>query len=410
MDAPLVVRRGRPVHRGPHERMAEAHLGAELDQAGRLRRSRRVAVDPERGGRLPHQQRIAHRLGRRDQEQEPRRRRQLRQALLEALLDAAGQRRPAVQPQPARQLGGRQAAWQLQQRQRIAARLGHDPIAHPLVERTRHHGLQQRPRITVVEPADHELRQPLEMPLPGRLAHGEDQPDRLGPQTARHEGQRLRRGAVEPLRVVHDADQRSLLGHVRQQAQDRQADEEPIRRVAVAHAERRAERLALRAWKALQAIRRTARRADAARRTRAPSPTRRPPPVRCRSRTRAAPDSRAARSCRRRPRRAAPAPGSDPRAHSPPAHPAPRTRCAGRATAAHELDMATRRGYVRPGLLATASTDQGLSLARCERRTSRLEDAHQPLKEIPCARLRPTPAAPVTRDSTPRGWRCCSSS
>ena len=254
MDAPAVLRRGRPVDRGPHERMAEAHLGAELDQARRRRRGRRAALDPERGGRLPHQQRIAHRLGRRDQEQEPRRRRQLRQPLLEALLDAAGQRRPAVQPEPARQLGGRPAARQLQQRQRVAARLGHDPIAHPLVERTRHHGLQQRLRITVVQPADDELRQPLEMPLAGRLAHGEDQPDRLGPQTARHERQRLRRRAVEPLRIVHDADQRPLLRHVGQQAQDRQADEEAIRRVAVAQAERRAERLALRAGKALQAI------------------------------------------------------------------------------------------------------------------------------------------------------------
>ena len=163
-------------------------------------------------------------------------------------------RRPAVQPEPARQLGGRPAAWQLEQRQRIAARLGHDPIAHPLVERTRHHGLQQRLRITVGQPTDHELRQTLEMPLAGRLAHREHQPDRLRPQTARHERQRLRRRAVEPLRIVDDADQRPLLRRVRQQAQDRQADEEAIRGVALAQTERGAERLALRAGEAVQAI------------------------------------------------------------------------------------------------------------------------------------------------------------
>ena len=92
------------------------------------------------------------------------------------------------------------------------------------------------------------------MPLAARLAHGEDQPDRLRPETARDEGQRLRRGRVEPLRVVHDADQRPLLRDVGQQAQDRQADEEPIRRVAVAQTERGAERVALRAGKALEAI------------------------------------------------------------------------------------------------------------------------------------------------------------
>ena len=92
------------------------------------------------------------------------------------------------------------------------------------------------------------------MPLAARLAHGEDQPDRLRPQAARDEGQRLRRGRVEPLRVVHDADKRSLFRDVRQQTQNRQADDEPIRRVAVAQTERGAKRIALRTGKALQAI------------------------------------------------------------------------------------------------------------------------------------------------------------
>ena len=92
------------------------------------------------------------------------------------------------------------------------------------------------------------------MPRGGRPADGEDQPDRLGPQTTRHERQRLRRGRVEPLRVVDEADQRPLLGHVGQQAEDGQADEEPIRGIAVAQTERGAERFALRAGKALHAI------------------------------------------------------------------------------------------------------------------------------------------------------------
>ena len=254
VDAPADLRRGRSVHRGPHQRMAEAHLGAELDQLRVGGRGARACVDPQRGGRLPQQERITHRLGRRDQEQKPRRRRQVRQALLEPLLDAAGQRRPAVQPEPARQLGGCAAARQLQQRQRVAVRLGHDPIADALVERTRHHGLQQCVRITVLQPADEKFREPLEMRLAGRLAHGEDQPDRLGPQTARHERERLRRRPVEPLRIVHDADQRPVLRRVGQQAQGRQADEEPIRGVAVTQPERRAQRVALRAGKALEAI------------------------------------------------------------------------------------------------------------------------------------------------------------
>ena len=66
-------------------------------------------------------------------------------------------------------------------------------------------------RITVIQPADGELREPLEMPLVARLAHGEDQPDRLHAETAPNERQREHRGQVEPLRVVHDADKRSVL-------------------------------------------------------------------------------------------------------------------------------------------------------------------------------------------------------
>ncbi len=66
-----------------------------------------------------------------------------------------------------------------------------------------------------------------------------------------------------------------------------------------------------------------------------PSPTRLPSPWQCRTRTRAAPDTpNNASSCRRRPPRATPAPGSDHCAHSPPAHPTPRTRCDGQAAAA----------------------------------------------------------------------------
>ena len=52
------------VHRRAHERMPEAHLGAELDQAGRARRGCRVRPDAERGRCAPHDHRVPHRLGR----------------------------------------------------------------------------------------------------------------------------------------------------------------------------------------------------------------------------------------------------------------------------------------------------------------------------------------------------------
>jgi hypothetical protein len=198
-------------------------------------------------GRPPHQHWVPDRLGRGDEKQEPRRGRQRRQPLPEALLDSPRQRRAVRQPEPARELGEGPATRQLEQRQRDAARLGHDPITQPLIERTGHHAGEQLLRITVVQPGDRELRQSLEISLADRLAHSEDQPDRLRTETARDEGQSLRRGRVEPLRVVHGAQARSLFRDVRQQTQDRQADDEPIRRLALAQTERGAKRIALRA-------------------------------------------------------------------------------------------------------------------------------------------------------------------
>jgi hypothetical protein len=62
------------------------------------------------------------------------------------------------------------------------------------------------------------------------------------------------RSPIEPLRIVHDADQRLLPGHIRQQAQDRQADREAIRSVTIPEAERGAQGGALRIWKALDPV------------------------------------------------------------------------------------------------------------------------------------------------------------
>jgi len=71
---------------------------------------------------------------------------------------------------------------------------------------------------------------------------------------ARHERERLRRGPIEPVRIVYDADQRSLPGHLRQQAQDGQAHREAIWRVPVPQVKRRGQRVALRPGKALEPV------------------------------------------------------------------------------------------------------------------------------------------------------------
>jgi hypothetical protein len=134
-------------------------------------------------------------------------------------------------------------------------RFGEKSLAHVLVHRPGDHRIEQLPRVGVVQPFDDELGEPFERLLCTGLAHGVDQPKGLGAETARDERQRLRGGPVEPLRVVHDADKRLRLSHRRHQAQDREADEEPVRGVAVAQAERGFERVALGSGQTLEAIR-----------------------------------------------------------------------------------------------------------------------------------------------------------
>jgi hypothetical protein len=60
------------------------------------------------------------------------------------------------------------------------------------------------------------------------------------------ERQRLRRSLVQPLRVVHHADQRPLAGQVQQQAQGRHADREPVGDIPAPHIECGPQRVALR--------------------------------------------------------------------------------------------------------------------------------------------------------------------
>ena len=209
---------------------------------------------PSMLGGAPQQAQIAQRLGRRRQEQKLRVARKRLDALEEAVLDAARQRARVGEPEPARELRRRQSARQLDQRERVAAGLAEDPGLHPLVERPGDRRVQQQPGVVGGQPLDHELRQPLEHVLVAGLAQREHQSDPLRQEPARHERERLRGHPVEPLRVVDDAHERLLLGGVGHQAQDRQSDEEAIRWRSVAQAERRAQRVALRARQTLETV------------------------------------------------------------------------------------------------------------------------------------------------------------
>ncbi len=222
--------------------MPEPYPRTELGQPRLRRRSRGLGTDPEPARGPPHPHRIAGRIGRRQQQQPPRLRWQGVDAPAEAVLNPPRQR--AGQPEPARQLRRRRRARQLQQRQRIAPRFGDDLLAHPRIDRPGQRRIQQRPRITLRQTLDLELRQPSQLTVrnPGR----KHQAYRFGPQPTRHERQCLRRRAVKPLRVIDQAHHRPLRRRLSQQAEGGQPDQEPVRRRARAHAERGPQRLQLR--------------------------------------------------------------------------------------------------------------------------------------------------------------------
>ena len=58
------------------------------------------------------------------------------------------------------------------------------PVADALVERTGEHGVQQRACVGVAQAVDDELREPVELRIVGRLAHGEDHATALPPAGA----------------------------------------------------------------------------------------------------------------------------------------------------------------------------------------------------------------------------------
>jgi hypothetical protein len=80
-------------------------------------------------------------------------------------------------------------------------RSGHGPG----VQRAGHHRVQQRARIGLLQSLDHQLRQPRQ--LAAGNARREDQADWFRRQAARHEAKDMRRGTVQPLPVIDQAEQ-----------------------------------------------------------------------------------------------------------------------------------------------------------------------------------------------------------
>ena len=230
--------RRRPVGGRPQQRMPEPHPGADLRQPGIHRRRRRLEGDPQLPGRPPYQVRVTRRVGRRELQQPLSLLRQLRQLPGEALFDPGRYRHRARQAEPAGQLRPRQPAQQLEQRQRIPAGFPHDLIPYSCIERPGQRRLEQHPGVCRWQPVQEQFGNGCQ--FRSRGASAEHQPDRVGRQTPRREAKRLRRRLVQPVLVVHHAQQWLFLGGLRQQAEYGQSHQEPVRDRSLAQPERHA--------------------------------------------------------------------------------------------------------------------------------------------------------------------------
>ena len=139
---------------------------------------------------------------------------------------------------------------QLDDRERIAACLDDDPLQHALVEPRRQDRVQQRAGVPMAQRLDVKLRPATERP--DRLSRREDHRDPLGQEAAGDEREHARRRVVEPLRVVDDTQEGLVLGRLRQQVENRQPDQERIRRPPGVQPECNFEGGALRIRQALQ--------------------------------------------------------------------------------------------------------------------------------------------------------------
>jgi hypothetical protein len=238
MRGASLVGRGLAVDRGPQERVAELDLQSEVKQPLRLRRSQLIKRDPEFRCSAHEQRRLTGRVARSHEQQTLRHRRQLLHAPPEARFDPLWQRSVAGEPEASRQRRERRSAWQLEQRKRIAARLGQYPVAHAVVHGSRDDRGKELPRRAIRQSQERQLWESGKLLEPAGLALCEQQNNCLRGKAPSHEREHLCRRPVEPLDVVDNAEHWMLLRHVGEQTEHSQPDEKAIRPRARAEAQR----------------------------------------------------------------------------------------------------------------------------------------------------------------------------
>ncbi|MGX1267908.1 hypothetical protein RKD18_001102 [Streptomyces phaeoluteigriseus] len=210
--------------------MPESHQSPDIEQSRRYGRPGGVRADLQKRDGASEQRRVTDRLSRGGQQQLLRRGRQRADAREVAPLDAAGHPSGTGRSGFLARFRLDAAVGEFEQCEGVAACFGENAVADPLVHRTAGRGVQQRPGVGVVQALEGQLRQAGQVVTSPLFTGGEDQSQRFGEHSSRHEGQCLRGDPVEPLCVVHDTEQRLPGGYVGQQPEYGETDQEPVRR------------------------------------------------------------------------------------------------------------------------------------------------------------------------------------
>ena len=200
--------------------MAERErLTVGLDQTSLQRGIERVLRQLEHGRRAEDYPKLTRVFAGRDQQRRPGGLPKPPDPLGEHRAQGRVQRQCLRQRLPTGKLRIREAGWQLQQRERVAGRLGQQPFTHRR-RRTRYAASEQAHGRLAVQPADHQLLEPSTLKPPLLALSGPKQNHHpLSDQPPRREYQRIHRRHVQPLRVVDQTQHRPRLRGGRQQRQ-----------------------------------------------------------------------------------------------------------------------------------------------------------------------------------------------
>ncbi len=164
----------------------------------------------------------------------------------ELLLDLPTDRELVRQRRPARELHRREPRADLERRQGVPAGGDRDLPGHVGLHRTGGDARQQLRGVGFGETGEPQLAHTaIRQVLAVGIAHRDDEPDAVREQTPGDEGEHVRRFAVEPLRIVDDAQQGLPRRHRRQQRQGPQADQQSVHARGLFESEGDAQRVAL---------------------------------------------------------------------------------------------------------------------------------------------------------------------